>query len=147
MRWKSWIGRRTNVKQKAPLRPTIAPMAILACDGRGVHDGKPWYATAESPATPEGRCPHCGGNGPEYLFGIRIDDAENIGRERTDPRTAGVNLGLPGRSVVVGRKADGSAKMGYEPARSAEYNNNRKIRDHALANGLTPIDGGRYRSR
>lgn len=108
------------------------------CDGAGVPEhGGPWRATPEEPATEAGTCPRCAKSQVEYLFGIRVDDAENIGSERSDPRTRGVNLGLPGR-VVDGR---------YQPAMSAEFNSNSKLRDHAKRHGLTPADSGRYRSR
>lgn len=123
-------------------------MAKIFCDGAGVPDhGGPWRATAQEPATEQGACPRCAGSQSAYLFGIRIDDAENIGADRRDPRTRGVNLGLPGVAETIGHRKDGKPITRYRPIASAELSSNRKLRDYAKAHGLTPADEGRYRSR
>ncbi len=69
--------------------------------------------------------------------GARIDDMENVGADRRDG-TAGLNLGLPG---VTDSSGSYRARSGNEVA------SNRRAREIAKANDLTPLDGGRYRSR
>lgn len=77
-------------------------------------------------------------------MGIRVEDSENIGSERTD-WTAGFNMGLPGKKVPLGRDASGKERFGYRPYRSGELNN-AQIREVAKANNLTPLERGRYRT-
>jgi hypothetical protein len=96
-------------------------------------------------------CPDCGGPAeqrfsPEHVHHARIDDMENVGAERRDPRTHRVNLGLGGRFVEIGRRQDGSKVMDYRPITSAEASSVRKAKEIAREQNLTPADSGRYRS-
>lgn len=73
---------------------------------------------------------------PGCFAGARIDDMENAGSERTDA-SRGFNLGLPG--VTENGK--------YRARHSSEVGSNRQAREIARQHNLTPVDGGRYRSR
>jgi len=77
--------------------------------------------------------------------GARIDDQENVGSERRDS-TAGLNLGLPGRFVSIGRDRSGKERYDYVPRSGAEVGSNKRAREIAKAHNLTPLDSGRYRS-
>jgi len=82
---------------------------------------------------------------PEHVHHVRVDDMASVGAERTDPRTHRVNLGLGGQFVEVGRRADGSKIMDYRPTTSAEASSNKKAKEIARRQGLSPADSGRYR--
>jgi putative FmdB family regulatory protein len=96
-------------------------------------------------------CPECGGPAeqrfsPAHALHVRIDDMENVGRDRNDPRTRGINLGLPGRFIEVDRRPDGTPIKEYRPTTSAEASSVRKAKEIARRNGLQMADAGRYRS-
>ena len=83
---------------------------------------------------------------PEHVHHARIDDMASVGHDRTDPRTRDVNLGLGGTYVTVGQRADGTAIKEYRPTTNAEASSNKRAREIARSQGLTPADNGRYRS-
>lgn len=86
--------------------------------------------------------------GPRHGQYIRIDAG---GEDSTDPKrvadgTAGFNMGLKGVDTVVGQRPDGKPRLAYRPFSNAELGSNRAIREEAKRQGLTPADGGRFRT-
>jgi hypothetical protein len=79
-------------------------------------------------------------NGAGYLFGIHVEAMEDIGQHRSDPRTRGVNLGLPGTFVESGRDRSGKMHYDYRPAYASEVNSAWKARERATAAGLRMLD-------
>lgn len=99
------------------------------------------------------RCGVCGTPSPQH-FGprhgqhIRIDAG---GEDSNDPArvadgTSKFNVGLKGIDTVVGERADGKPRLAYRPRTNAELGSNRGVREEAARQGLTPAEGGRYRS-
>ena len=82
---------------------------------------------------------------PEYVHHARVEDMESIGSERKGI-DRGVNLGLPGKFVEVGKHSNGKPRMAYEPTRSADASSIAKAKEIARRAGLTPADAGRFRS-
>lgn len=80
----------------------------------------------------------------DTLPGVRVEAMEDVGSERTDS-THGLNIGLPGENVSLGRDATGTERFGYRP-RVASETNGVKAREIAKANNLTPHDRARYRT-
>ena len=81
----------------------------------------------------------------EHVHHARIEDMESIGRDRRGI-DQGVNLGLPGKFVEIGKHQDGRPRMAYEPTRSADASSIAKAKEIARRAGLTPADTGRFRS-
>lgn len=127
------------------------PLYDVRCPDHGITEIQRLISEVRTLGAAAFACGVCNGPavqhfGPEHAHHARIDDAENIGMERTDERTHGVNLGLPGRAVSLGKDEQGRERYGYEPIRSSDLSSNAAIRDYAKSQGLTPADGGRYRT-
>lgn len=80
----------------------------------------------------------------DFLPGVRVEAMEDVGSERTDS-TRGLNIGLPGEKVSLGRDATGKERFDYRP-RVASETNGVKSREIAKANNLTPHERARYRT-
>lgn len=83
---------------------------------------------------------------------FRIEDYETLGQGRTDAsgrpdhRTEGTCVSLPDIPIPVGRDKRGRERYEYRPHTTADVPNRRAFLEAAKRAGLSPGDGGRYRT-
>jgi hypothetical protein len=124
------------------------PSYDVECPAHGVHEVTGRITEVHARGDAALACGECDGPVRMLVLSVmpsRIDDQENVGDNRTDS-TRGVNLGLPGRDIPLGRDATGKERYGYQPITGNELGSNRRAQEYARSHGLTPLDNGRWRS-
>jgi hypothetical protein len=82
---------------------------------------------------------------PNALPGCRVEDSENIGLERGADRPGEI-LGLPEIKTSLGRDGAGRERFAFRPANVGDVPNRAAFLEAAKRAGLSPGDGGRYRT-
>ena len=75
-----------------------------------------------------------------------VEAMDEIRSHDRDPRTRGLNLGLPGTFKSHGKDARGKEHFEYVPRTAAEASSTRKAREIAKQHGLTMIESGPKRA-
>lgn len=126
------------------------PAYDVRCDDCGVNE---IIATPSEARAGELRCGYCRKPSPQVFSPANAPHARiDAGGEdaamskRVQDGTAQFNMGLPGVETRVGTRADGKAKTEYRPITNRELGSNAGVREYAKRHGLTPIEGGRYRT-
>lgn len=94
-------------------------------------------------------CPvdDCGAIAQQIISPVfsRVEDYENIGKERGGD-CAGEFIGLPDKKISLGKDSTGTERFRYEPVTTGDIRNRREFLDAAKRAGLSPGDGGRFRT-
>lgn len=109
-------------------------------------------ATVKEAADGALRCASCGNFAPQHFGPANIPQmrVESAGEDSRDPArvadgTEKFNLGLRGVDTPIGKRPDGRPRLAYRPLTNHEAGSNRKIREIAKRQGLTPAYNGAYR--
>jgi hypothetical protein len=130
----------------------LVPRYDCDCSVHGLHETVSVPSIAISGSVP---CAHCGVAARVVpvinINGVRIDCAGDALTARDSPQrvvdgSAAFNMGLAGVTTSLGRDASGKERLAYRAISHREVGSNARARELAKAQGLTPIDGGRYRS-
>lgn len=105
---------------------------------RPIRSSEPW------------RCPTCGAPAPQCfspqsLPTARVEDYENVGAERGADRP-GEFIGLPDVKTSLGKDDRGRERFAFRPTTVGDVPNRRAFIEAAKRAGLSPGDGGRFRS-
>jgi hypothetical protein len=130
----------------------VVPRYDVDCPAHGVQEVFSVPSIAISGYVPCGICAGAARVVPVVNSGgVRIDAAGDDLTARNAPQrvadgSAKYNIGLKGVEVSLGRDASGKERRSYRPITNAEVGSNARAAELAKRQGLTPIDGARYRS-
>lgn len=94
-------------------------------------------------------CPatNCGLEAEQVIrpIGMRVEDYDSIGSERGND-CPGEYIGLPDKKISLGKDANGKEHFRFEARNVGEIRNRRQFLEAAKEAGLSPGDGGRFRT-